>query len=157
MVQRESRAREGRPDRDDGRSSTRAFGDRIARCLVCALSPMLHRRERHTPPHRAFAAVFTGDAVLDNERKVLFDLRKLLDIRSRWRLLVYGDHSKDIVDATSVEKSIQSLVRAQDDAELPLSFLFVGVPWDEAVDAIRPWFFDRVGGRLVVTRLDVPR
>ncbi len=95
--------------------------------------------------------------MLDNERKVLFDLRKLLDIRSRWRLLVYGDHSKDIVDATSVEKSIQSLVRAQDDAELPLSFLFVGVPWDEAVDAIRPWFFDRVGGRLVVTRLDVPR
>jgi hypothetical protein len=41
-----------------------AVGDPIARCLVCALGPLLPRGDRHASPHRAFAAVFTGEPVL---------------------------------------------------------------------------------------------
>lgn len=92
----------------------------------------------------------------ENLRRVLFDLRKLLDVRARYKLLVYGAHdrARGVVDIDEhLRALIASSAHARDDAS---RFLLVSVPWDTGLAKVRAWTLRCRGGEYVRVDLPVP-
>lgn len=92
----------------------------------------------------------------ENLRRVLFDLRKLLDVRARYKLLVYGAHeaARGVGDIDEhLRALIASSAHARDDAQ---RFLLVSVPWDAGLSKVRAWTLRRMGGEYARVDLPVP-
>ncbi|MEZ4408321.1 MAG: hypothetical protein R3A52_17860 [Polyangiales bacterium] len=91
----------------------------------------------------------------ENQRRVLFDLRKLLDVRARYRVMVYAGHLQKRPDFDDLEAAMLRLIdaSAHRDADAPL--LLVGVPWDAGADLLRAWCTRLRAGR--TERVDLRR
>lgn len=118
-------------------------------------------------PARPWEILFAAETAWGGERgvrvdrgEVLWDVRKLLDLRARYRLLVYGGGA-DPGGTTSpggIDDDILALVTASAHAATEAErMLFVAVPWGARWTEARAWRVRREAGGFTRTPVPSPR